>query len=86
MSKPSLRLFQANDSSDRRERELDRITGSADAKTVAIPLGKMVPLLMDAVRNDRAWLRDFADDTVRIDADLYGVLLAYSQLRQTAAA
>ena len=53
--------------------------------TDAVPLGKIVPLLMDAVENDRAWLNDFSDDTVRIDADLYEVLLAYQQLQSRAA-
>ncbi|TWU51894.1 hypothetical protein [Rubripirellula reticaptiva] len=86
MSKPSLRIFPASASNARREREIDRMTGSAAAKTVAIPLGKMVPLLLDAARADRAWLSDFADDTVRVDADLYEVLLAYSQMNQREAA
>ncbi|MDE0865711.1 MAG: hypothetical protein OSA98_18140 [Rubripirellula sp.] len=86
MSKPALRLFPRQENSDRRERELDRISGTADPKTVAVPLGKIVPLLMDAVSNDRAWLTDFADDTIRIDADLYDVLLAYQQIQTRAAA
>jgi|TARA_B110000495_G_C22579904_1_gene348406 hypothetical protein len=86
MSKPALRLFPGQENSDRRERELDRISGTADPKTVAVPLGKIVPLLMDAVSNDRAWLTDFADDTIRIDADLYDVLLAYQQIQTRAAA
>ncbi len=85
MSKPSLRIFPAS-ASDRTERELDRITGTAEPKSVSIPLGKIVPLLIDAAEGDRAWLTDFADDAVRIDADLYDVLLAYQQLRQLAAA
>ena len=85
MSKPALRLFQSHDNTGRRERELDRITGTAEPKTVAVPLGKVVPLLMDAVSNDRAWLSDFAEDTVRIDADLYDVLLAYQQIQSRAA-
>jgi hypothetical protein len=45
-----------------------------------------VPLLIDAVDNDRAWLNDFADDAVQINSDLYDVLLAYQQLRGRAAA
>ncbi len=85
MSKPALKIFQSHDSTDRRERELDRIAGAAEPKTVAVPLGKVVPLLMDAVANDRAWLNDFADDTVQIDADLYDVLLAYQQIQSRAA-
>jgi hypothetical protein len=86
MSKPSLRVFHASNQSDRRERELDRITGTAKPKTVSVPLGRIVPLLIDAVENDRAWLNDFADDAVQINSDLYDVLLAYQQLRDRAAA
>ena len=51
-----------------------------------VALSAIVPLLVDAVENDRAWLKDFADEPVRIDADLYEVLLAYQQLRQRPAA
>jgi hypothetical protein len=86
MSKPSLRVFPASNQSDRRERELDRIAGTAKPKTVSLPLGRIVPLLIDAVENDRAWLNDFADDAVHINSDLYDVLLAYQQLRGRAAA
>jgi hypothetical protein len=86
MSKPSLRVFPASNQSDRRERELDRIAGTAKPKTVSLPLGRIVPLLIDAVENDRAWLNDFADDAVHINSDLYDVLLAYQQLRDRAAA
>lgn len=83
MSNHSLKVFS---SVDRRERELDRITGTAEPKTVAIPLQKIVPLLLEAQRNDCAWLDDFSDDIVRIDSDLYDVLLAYQQLQERRAA
>lgn len=71
MPKPELRLFSESP--------------SRAAKTVSVSLAAIVPLLIDAVENDRAWLRDFGDDPVRIDADLYEVLLAYQQLRGRAA-
>lgn len=86
MSKPTLRLTNPDCLDQRRERELDRLSGTAKAKTVAVPLGKVVPLLLDAAKHQRAWLDDFADDLVRIDADLYDVLLAYQQLHDRAAA
>ena len=85
MSKPVLKVFKSHDNTARRERELDRITGTAEPKTVAVPFGKIVPLLMDAVAHERAWLSDFAEDTVRVDADLYEVLLAYQQIQSRAA-
>ena len=69
-----------------RERELDRVAGTGGSRSFAVALGSIIPLLMEAVENDRAWLKDFADETVRIDADLYDVLLAYQQLRRPAAA
>lgn len=89
MSNRSLRVFPANTAnseesasaprSARRERELDRITGTAKPKTVSLSLKQIVPLLIDATRENRAWLSDFADDAVQIDADLFQVLLAYQQ-------
>jgi hypothetical protein len=86
MSKPKLRVFSAETQNEQSQRELDRITGTAEARTVAVPLGKVVPLLMDAWENERAWLNDFAEDLVRIDSDLYDVLLAYQTMQQRAAA
>ena len=47
--------------------------------------GKIVPLLIEAGQQQRAWLNDFADDLIRIDSDLYDVLLAYQELQQRAA-
>ena len=87
MSKPSLHVFRNDvpNRKGRRELELDRLTGTAAPKTVTLPVGKLVPLLLDAARSDRAWLNDFADDTVRLDADLYDVLLAYQQMQERSA-
>ena len=68
------------------QRELDRIAGVSDARTVTITLGQMVPLVTDAAAKNRLWLSDFSDETVRIDADLYEVLLAYQRMRQRDAA
>jgi hypothetical protein len=42
-----------------------------------MPLSEILPLLADAFRNDRTWLRDFRDDEVSISTDLYEVVLAY---------
>src|SRR6056297_1179989 len=86
MTKPSLNLVTAPASDTRLERELDRLTGTAKAKSVSISVRTLIPLLIEAAENDRTWLQDFADDPVRIDADLYDVLLAYQQLQQRRAA
>ena len=63
-----------------REVELDRVTGLGKAKTVNVPLALMTRLLVDANESNRTWLHDFSDDLVRIDSDLYEVLLAYQEL------
>lgn len=52
---------------------------------VSVPLMDVLPLLADAVRSDRTWLRDFADDEVSISMDLYEVLLAYQHYRRPSA-
>ena len=50
-----------------------------------VPLGEILPLLADAVRNERTWLRDFEDDQVTISTDLYEVILAYQHYRRPSA-
>jgi hypothetical protein len=54
-------------------------------ETVNVPLMEILPLLSDAVRSDRTWLRDFAEDEVSISMDLYEVLLAYQHYRRPSA-
>lgn len=53
--------------------------------TVTVPLGEILPLLAEAVRSERTWLRDFADDDVTISTDLYEVILAYQHFRRPSA-
>ena len=53
--------------------------------SISVPLTEVLPLLADAVRSDRTWLRDFADDEVTISMDLYEVLLAYQHYRRPSA-
>ncbi|WP_231612467.1 hypothetical protein [Novipirellula galeiformis] len=85
-SKPASQNSNPPHLAERQERELDRITGVAAPKTVDVSLKHIVPLLIDAERNNRMWISDFEEDTVRIDADLYDVLLAYQQFRANEAA
>jgi hypothetical protein len=54
-------------------------------ETVTVPLADVLPLLADAVRSDRTWLADFADDEITISMDLYEVLLAYQHYRRPSA-
>ena len=53
--------------------------------TVNLPLGEVLPLLMDAVKNRRQWVGDFFDDEITISSDLYEVLLAYQHFRRPSA-
>ena len=52
---------------------------------VTVPLGEIFPLLADAVRSERTWLSDFADDEITISTDLYEVILAYQHYRRPSA-
>jgi hypothetical protein len=52
---------------------------------VTLPLGEVLPLLMDAVKNRRQWVGDFYDDDITISSDLYEVLLAYQHFRRPSA-
>ncbi len=52
---------------------------------VRVPLGEILPLLVDAVQAKRTWLRDFAEDEVTISTDLYEVILAYQHYRRPSA-
>ena len=52
---------------------------------VTVPLMEVLPLLADAIRSDRTWLNDFADDEINISMDLYEVLLAYQHYRRPSA-
>jgi hypothetical protein len=99
MPNPPLKLFSAGgdlnsqpagasapSSDDRRQRELDRLTGTAKAKTMQVEFGVFVKLLSQAMADDCTWLDDFADDTIKIDADLHEVLLTYQSMRHRGAA
>jgi hypothetical protein len=62
-----------------------RVADGKIRETVNVPLMEVLPLLTDAVRSDRTWLRDFGDDEVGISMDLYEVLLAYQHYRRPSA-
>ena len=51
---------------------------------VSMKLGELTRILADAIIWDRTWVADFADDDVRISADLFEVLSNYSQMRPSA--
>lgn len=51
---------------------------------VAVSMRQVLPLLVDAVRNNRNWLNDFSDESLEVSADFYEVLLAYREMRRAA--
>lgn len=53
--------------------------------SVRLRLGDVLPMLADAIRGERTWLRDFEDDDISISTDLYEVLLAYQHYRRPSA-
>ena len=58
-------------------------TGFA-APEVSMELEEFTKVLSDAIVWDRSWLADLADERVKVSADLYEVLQAYSQMRPSA--
>lgn len=71
--RPRLRLFTGED-----------IGTTITEPHVSVRLGQITGALADAVRSNRRWLNDFADDEVQISEDLYEVLSAYWHLRPSA--
>ena len=81
MARPQLRVYLGLEDSS--EPELAATSPSAHGD-VTVELGDVLPLLADAVHSRRAWLQDFANEPGTMSADLYEVLMAYQELRQTA--
>jgi hypothetical protein len=61
------------------------LEGKCSAETVSVPLGEILPLLADAVRSERTWVRDFEHEEITISMDLYEVILAYQHYRRPSA-
>ncbi len=49
-----------------------------------VRLKQIINVLAEAAKSDRTWLSDFADDEVKISADLFEVLSLYRRLRPSA--
>ncbi|MBN1911059.1 MAG: hypothetical protein JW818_15035 [Pirellulales bacterium] len=64
---------------------VDVTTATSARDSVTVPLMDILPLLGDAVRSERTWLRDFEDDEITISMDLYEVILAYQHYRRPSA-
>lgn len=59
----------------------DDDTDTVTEPKVTMTFGELSRILADAIRTQRGWLADFADDEVQITEDLYDVLTRYSRLR-----
>ena len=98
MSKPILRIHQPHNPEDDshtpdsqleqmwRDQGFDSSVETEESKMVAVPLSKVIPLLLDAVENQRVWLDDFSEDLINMNSDLYEILLAYQQVKGRKAA
>ncbi len=51
------------------------------APQVTVKLGDISRALVEANRRSRTWLEDFADDEIKVSADLYEVICTYMRLR-----
>ncbi len=49
-----------------------------------VRLKQIINVLAEAAKSDRTWLSDFADDEIKISADLFEVLSLYRRLRPSA--
>ena len=50
---------------------------SPPTANVTIPLGDILPLLIEAMQTQRLWVNDFLDEEITLSRDLYEVLQAY---------
>jgi hypothetical protein len=73
--RPRLRLFVGSDDTD---------TVAFPEPEVSMKLGDFTRILADAIIWDRTWVSDFADEDVRVSADLHEILTMYSQMRPSA--
>jgi hypothetical protein len=53
-------------------------------KMKRVRLKQIVRVLFDAAKADRTWLSDFAEDEIKISADLYEAMTLYRRLRPSA--
>ncbi|MGE0758428.1 MAG: hypothetical protein AB7F89_02195 [Pirellulaceae bacterium] len=85
MARPQLRIYYGPQSESSRDASVTGSELSDKAGQVSVPLRDIFPVLADAVRHKRTWLRDFADEEISISTDLYEVILAYQHYRRPSA-
>jgi hypothetical protein len=52
--------------------------------SVNVRLADLLPLLLDAMQKNRAWIKDFDEDLISVPQDLYEVALAYRSMGRAA--
>ncbi len=65
--------------------ETEALPEVSEEHNVTVSVGEVLPLLADAMSNERTWLKDFEDEDITISADLYEVLAAYRFFRRPSA-
>ncbi len=73
--RPRLRLFIGAD---------EQQTATVSEPEVSMTLEELTRILADAIIWDRSWLQDFADEEIRVSADLFEVLSTYGHMRPSA--
>lgn len=53
------------------------LAAAGEPMRVAVGAAEVFELLQDALSTNRAWLKDFQDDTIEIPQDMYEILVAY---------
>lgn len=56
------------------------LAAAGEPMRVAVGAAEVFELLQDALSTNRAWLKDFQDDTIEIPQDMYEILVAYRKL------
>lgn len=81
MLRPQLRVYYG----PQEDEQLEQSPHSGVTSVVNVPLREVLPLLVDAVRSKRTWLKDFENEEITLSLDLYEVLLAYQHYRRPSA-
>ncbi len=81
MLRPQLRVYYG----PQEDEQLEHTPQSGVTSVINVPLREILPLLVDAVRCKRTWLKDFENEEITLSLDLYEVLLAYQHYRRPSA-
>ena len=80
-SSPTLRFeSQTHAATNPSERQISAV----EPDCVTVSVADVLPLMVEAALTNRAWIEDFADESLQIPQDMYEVLLAYHRYRAAA--